>query len=69
MLSQLGIKAGILGHSRLDYDIMLMPIEPEESKEVIADKKAEETLLVRRFSMDIAVMVSAVCYSIRLRKI
>lgn len=30
MLSQLGIKVGILGHNRSDYDIMLMPIELEQ---------------------------------------
>ncbi|XP_020285660.1 protein phosphatase 1 regulatory subunit 36-like isoform X2 [Pseudomyrmex gracilis] len=54
-LSKLGIKAGILGHNRSDYDIMLMPVEPEEPKEVTVDKKVEEPLL-RRFSMDIAVM-------------
>lgn len=63
-LSKLGIKAGILGHNRSDYDIMLIPVEPEESKEVTVDKKVEETLLRRRFSMDIAVMVrTRFCYS------
>ncbi|KMQ93636.1 39s ribosomal protein mitochondrial [Lasius niger] len=30
MLSQLGIRVGILGHNRSDYDIMLMPNEVEE---------------------------------------
>ncbi|XP_039304744.1 uncharacterized protein LOC105205610 isoform X2 [Solenopsis invicta] len=30
LLSQLGLKIGILGHNRSDYDIMLMPYEPEE---------------------------------------
>lgn len=30
ILAQLEIKVGILGHNRSDYDIMLMPYEPEE---------------------------------------
>ncbi|XP_036146145.1 uncharacterized protein LOC105840661 [Monomorium pharaonis] len=30
LLSQLGIKVGILGHNRSDYDLMLMPYESEE---------------------------------------
>ncbi|XP_019883317.2 uncharacterized protein LOC105252068 [Camponotus floridanus] len=47
MLSRLGIKIGVLGHNRSDYDIMLMPIEEEptiESKEINElDKKISET--------------------------
>lgn len=47
MLSRLGIKIGILGHNRSDYDIMLMPTEEEltiESKEINElDKKISET--------------------------
>lgn len=46
LLSRLGIKIGILGRNRSDYDIMLMPIEEEptiESKEIDAlDKKISE---------------------------
>lgn len=43
-LPGLGIKAGILGHNRSDYDIMLMPCEektPADSTEV--DKRAVKT--------------------------
>lgn len=48
MLPQLKIKAGILGHNRSDYDIMLMPYELEvleaESTEIgLLDKKSLET--------------------------
>lgn len=47
MLSQLGIKVGILGHNRSDYDIMLMPLEPEEPVEPVEigllDRKSLET--------------------------
>ncbi|XP_071570440.1 uncharacterized protein [Temnothorax nylanderi] len=47
MLSQLEIKVGILGHNRSDYDIMLMPYEPEEPTEPteigLLDKKSLET--------------------------
>lgn len=34
MLPQLGIRVGILGHNRSDYDIMLMPNEVEEEPTV-----------------------------------
>lgn len=47
ILSRLGIKIGILGHNRADYDIMLMSIEEEptiEPKEINElDKKILET--------------------------
>jgi len=46
MLSQLGIKVGILGHNRSDYDIMLMPYEPEEPEPTeidLRDRKLRET--------------------------
>lgn len=61
MLSRLGIKIGILGHNRSDYDIMLMSIEEEptiESKEIDAlDKKISE--IRKSVPMDkIAVSVS-----------
>jgi len=32
MLPQLGIKVGILGHNRSDYDIVLSPYETEETE-------------------------------------
>lgn len=45
MLSKLGIKVGILGHSRSDYDIMLMPYKAEEPAEepTAIDRKSLET--------------------------
>ncbi|KAG5347729.1 PPR36 phosphatase, partial [Acromyrmex charruanus] len=42
-LSRLGIEVGILGHNRSDYDIMLMPLKPEEPIEIaLLDKKLLE---------------------------
>ncbi|KYQ46633.1 Uncharacterized protein C14orf50 [Trachymyrmex zeteki] len=46
-LSQLEIKVGILGHNRSDYDIMLMPHEPEELME------PTETALLEKKSLEI----------------
>lgn len=47
MLSQLEIKVGILGHNRSDYDIMLMPHEPEKPPEPteigLPDERSRET--------------------------
>ncbi|KAL0120610.1 hypothetical protein PUN28_008353 [Cardiocondyla obscurior] len=44
ILFQLKIKAGILGHNRSNYDIMLMPYESEEPMEIdLLDKKSLET--------------------------
>ncbi|XP_011647801.1 uncharacterized protein LOC105433972 [Pogonomyrmex barbatus] len=44
MLSQLGIKVGILGRNRSEFDIMLMPYEPEEPAKIdLFDKRLLET--------------------------
>lgn len=66
MLSQLGIRVGILGHNRSDYDIMLMPNEVEEPTveptEINSfDKKILETR--KSVPMDkISVSLIILCY-------
>jgi len=41
-LPQLGIRVGILGHDRSNYDIMLMSSETKEPESVEINKKAME---------------------------
>jgi len=45
MLPQLGIKVGILGHNRSDYDIVLSPYETEETEEM------EEAITISPFEI------------------
>lgn len=60
-LSQLEIKVGILGHNRSDYDIMLMPHEPEELME------PTETALLEKKSLEIrkSIFVTKILVSVR----
>lgn len=49
-LPQLGIRVGILGHNRSNYDIMLMPSETEELESIeisTFDKKVIYIIIIK----------------------
>ncbi|EZA48529.1 uncharacterized protein LOC105285481 isoform X2 [Ooceraea biroi] len=51
MLSQLGIRVGILGHNRSDYDIMLAPNETEEPAESMEISPLDSKIMETRRSV------------------
>lgn len=51
LLPELGIRVGILGHSRSDYDIMLAPAETEETAELKDISPLDSRLLETRKSV------------------
>jgi hypothetical protein len=48
LLPQLGIKVGILGHNRSDYDVVLSPYEAEETEELEVAVSPFEIVETRR---------------------
>lgn len=64
MLPQLKIKVGILGCNRSDYDIMLMPYEPEEPAEPTEIRLLKKSLETRK-SIFVPKMVSVLSFKTR----